>query len=141
MAKPPFPPRRSYAPSSGSSPFFALPFVARPKNGPPTNWLVPRMHDFDEACALGREYAGHVLQYLKDNPDAVGSNLLGHIAKYIDFSDRSEASGCWVGFFSYLERVLHHGACTIEVFADIDAAYIHYARSHASVEEDLDISG
>ena len=118
-----------------------MPFIARPKNGPPTNWHVPRMHDFDEACALGREYAGHVLQYLKDNPGAVGSNLLGHIAKYIDFADRSETSGCWVGFFSYLERVLHHGASTIEIFADIDDGHVHYARSHASLEEDLDISG
>jgi len=120
MTKSAFPSRRRYAPSSACNPFFALPFIARPQNAPPTNWNVPRMHDYDEACALGREYAGRLLQYLKDNPEAVGANLLGHIARYIDFADKSETSGCWVGFFSYLERVLHHGASDIDVFADVD---------------------
>jgi len=120
MTKFVLPLRRSYAPTSVRAPFFALPFISRPKNGPPSNWDVPRTDDYNEACAFGREYAGHFLQYLKDNPDAVGANLLGHIAKYIDFADKSETSGCWVGFFSYLERVLHHGASDIDVFVDVD---------------------
>lgn len=128
MPKSAFPPRRNYARRTGRAPFFDLPFVSHAGKGQHSNWHVPSMQDYAEACGLGREYAAHLLQYLKDNPDSVGSNLLGHIAKHIDFTDTSVAKGCWVGFFTHLERVLHHGASSIDVFADVDEVKAHYAR-------------
>ena len=84
---------------------------------------------------LGPRIRRTFLQYLKDNPDSVGSNLLGHIAKHIDFTDTSVAKGCWVGFFTHLERVLHHGASSSDVFADVDEVKAHYARLVAARDD------
>lgn len=124
------PARRDYKPESGSVPMSELPFVHRPERAPrnASNWHVPPTDDYGLACEIGREYAAHFVQYMKDNPRWVGSNTLGNIAAAIDFTDESGAKGYWVGFFSYLERLIHAQAQRIDVFADVDLVNADYAE-------------
>ena len=51
----------------------------------------------------------------------VGHNLVGRIATDMDFHDASARRGYWIGFFSYLERLIYAQAVQREVFADLDA--------------------
>lgn len=83
-----------------------LPFVSKTKGRLLNFWDVPQDLDYGEACIKGREFAAHFVQYLKDNPGCAGSNYLGFIARDIDFGDKSETSGIWVGFFTYLEHMV-----------------------------------
>ena len=128
--------RRSYRPkgSERDAPLDLLPFVGRPKRpGLGKNfWDVPRTANYGEACARGREYAAHFIQYLKDNPFWVGGNLLGGIAADIDFSDESAAKGYWVGFFSHLERFIYTAARSADVFADLERQQAIYAEIEAN---------
>ena len=104
-----------------------LPFIASPrhysKHGPAhcgSLWHVHRIKDYEQARAIGREYAAHFAQYLKDNPEIVGQNLLGRIATDMDFHDASAKRGYWIGFFSYLEHLIYAQAVQRPVFADLD---------------------
>lgn len=114
--------RRSYvAPSI--TPLTALPFVTRHPRRKHVDrmWHVPPLDDYGQACSLGHTYATHLLQYMKDNPAQVGSNVLGRIAGHMDFSDKSEAKGVIVGFFSHLERFLYAAVQYKDVFDALDA--------------------
>ena len=82
-------------------------------------WHVKPIENYTEACKLGNEYAAHFVQYLKDNPNDAGSNLLGIIASDIDFKDETCAKGYWIGFFSYLELQLYKRAKKRNVFRDL----------------------
>lgn len=117
--------------TNGTSCFADLPFVHHPKRGiqAASNWHVPPTDDYAQACTLGREYAGHFIQYLKNNPSWVGANGLGRIAADMDFRDDTGAKGYWVGFFSQLERLIHAEARRIDVFADVDYVNAIYAES------------
>ena len=106
-----------------------LPFVYRPKRGHKgaSNWHVPPTDDYVAACKVGREYAAHFAQFLRDNPELAGGFALGWIAADIDFEDESGAKGYWVGFFSHLERLIAATAARIDPFADADAVSAYYA--------------
>ena len=81
------------------SAFSRLPFIHTKNCGfnPVSNWHVPPAEDYSQACDTGREYAARFAQYLHDNPDMCGANLLGVIARDIDFEDTSNAAGYWIG--------------------------------------------
>ncbi|RXZ38149.1 hypothetical protein D9O50_00955 [Oxalobacteraceae bacterium CAVE-383] len=134
--------RREYKPVDNEFSFLKLPFVSRRKHGSQTssNWSVPLIDDYAQACDIGREYAAHFVQYLKDNPDMCGANSLGHIASNIDFKDESDAQGYWVGFFSHLERIIFAQAQRMDVFDDIDRINAYYAKGTDAEEffADLD---
>ncbi len=104
--------------------FLKLPFIFRDKSkqqpAPASNWSIPApgTHSYVEACDIGSVYAIHFAQYLKDNPDMVGGNGLGHIAKYIDFSDEDQ-KGYWVGFFSVLGELIAMGADRVDLMAHL----------------------
>lgn len=114
---------RSYYASNLATelPFIASPlyFRKRGSNRCGNLWHVPRTNDYDHACATGRLYAAHFAQYLKDNPQTVGHNLLGHIATDIDFHDTSAKRGYWIGFFTYLEQLIFEHAAQRPVFDDL----------------------
>jgi hypothetical protein len=117
--------RRSYKTRNGElHPYWELPFNFFPKRGGSyktiSHWRVPPTDDYGVGCLVGREYAAHFVQYLKDNPSSAGSNFLGLIAKDIDFADESGAKGYWVGFFSQLERIIYMGSVAVNVFDDVD---------------------
>jgi len=69
-----------------------------------------------------------------------GDNLLGFIAESIDFNDEAR-KGQWVGFFSYLERVLLFHAQRSDVFAEIDRHRAELAEMSSEVEAELDRAG
>ncbi|MFZ6693760.1 hypothetical protein [Undibacterium sp. SXout20W] len=129
--------RKNYRPEIMPASFEALPFVLRLKRSDKklhNKWNVTPTDDYGIACASGVEYAAHLAQYLKDNPDMVGSNLLGHIAKDIDFNDTTATKGYWIGFFSHLEHLIRLSARHIDVFADADKAYAKISKNQADVE-------
>jgi len=111
----------SQAEKSSPVPFHELPFILKSRGGLVkfNNWDVPPTDNYGLACNVGREYAAHFVQYLKDNPSVVGSNLLGRIAADIDFKDKTAAKGYWVGFFAHLECLIHAQSKNIDVFADL----------------------
>jgi len=113
-------PARSTAPRRyiTTAPLSALPFMHQPRRGR-CAWRVPGTDDYASACQRGGEFAAHFAQYLRDNPGVAGSNVLGLIASGIDFADDSGAKGYWVGFFAYLERLIHGQAQRMDVFADV----------------------
>ncbi|MES3008397.1 MAG: hypothetical protein V4751_11575 [Pseudomonadota bacterium] len=114
----------NYASADGISGFLKLPFVFRDPSkrrpAPGTNWSIPApgTHTYTEACEVGRAYAIHFAQYLKDNPEMAGDNSLGHVAEDVDFSDK-EQSGYWVGFFSLLGELIAMGADRVDLTAQL----------------------
>jgi hypothetical protein len=128
------PTRQEYKPVANESSFSKLPFVDSPKHGfkNASNWHIPPTEDYGQACQIGREYAAHFAQYLKDNPDMCGANSLGLIARDIDFENTSGAAGYWVGFFSHLERIILTQTQSMDVYADVDSANAYYAEIKAT---------
>lgn len=122
------PVRRDYAETLVPKPLHDLPFVARGRRGNPGKdaWSVPPIDDYGLACRIGTEYAGHLIQYLKDNPYWVGSNVLASIVASMDFTDESAAKGYRVGFFAHLERALYAYALRANVFAGVDTVLAEY---------------
>lgn len=109
-------------------PLSALPFVYRPKRGSKelsSNWAVTPTTDYLHACNMGREYAAHFIQWLRQSDMACG-NMLGLIvadmAATVAPARGSEDAthGYAVGFLSYLERLLHHAAGTVDVWRDVE---------------------
>jgi hypothetical protein len=126
----PSPARQEYNPVPNESSFTKLPFVHTPKQGfkNASNWHVPPIEDYNQACKIGREYAAHFAQYLKNNPDMCGANSLGIIARDIDFENTSNAAGYWVGFFSHLERIVSAQTQRMDVYSDVDRVNAYYAE-------------
>ncbi len=137
------PARRDYKPEQKPVSPSLLPFVFRPKRGSKgaSDWCVTPTDDYGLACEIGREYAAHFVQFMKDNPSWVESNKLGIIASDIDFTDESGAKGYWVGFFSYLERLIYAQAKHIDVFADVDLVNARYAKIKAARELEAEDEG
>jgi hypothetical protein len=77
--------------------FDDLPFM-----GPDSFWEHDIPEGYAEACAAGNQDAMALIEYLHENPDEIGSNLLGIIAKDVDYHDRDK-TGYWVGFFTIVE--------------------------------------
>jgi hypothetical protein len=112
--------RRDYKPHRSYITSLALPFVSCPDNTVRNinRWNVAKAESYDAAKRMGLEYGAHFAQYLKDNPGAEGLCNLGLIAAAIDFSDESESQGYWVGFFSYLEKLVAAAAIRVDVFEE-----------------------
>ena len=113
-----------------------LPFVARHlrrrgSKSAGSLWQVPPADDYRQAYRRGGDYAALFVQYLHDHPSAVGSNLLGRIARDMDFSGQSAARGYQAGFFAHLERLIYARAAHCDVFADLDRFNERAALLHA----------
>lgn len=113
--------RRRYQPDPHPLPYHALPFAAQlPGQARPHCWTVPPLADRRQAYLLGREYAGHYLVFLQDNPGSADRFLLARIAEDVDFSAPDAASACWTGFFHLIEQVLTQSIAPLDVFEYID---------------------
>ena len=126
------------------SPFANLPFVHQSARDLTSinHWHVAPTNDYAEACAVGREYAAHFAQFMKDSPQWVGSNVLGRIVADMDFSDDTCAAGYHVGFFAHLESLIHGRAASIDVFADVADVNAENARlAERSVFDAGDMEG
>ena len=74
-------------------------------------WAVPQTDDYGEACNLGRQYACELIQFLKDNPSAAGSNIIGELVDGMAACQHGAAMrGYGVGFLSVVEVLLHRAA-------------------------------
>lgn len=128
--------RRTYDRPAKPMIFESLPFIYRPAKesieDKRSDWTIPPTDDYGAACEKGRDYAAHLAQYLKDNPQWVGSNKLNGIVSDMDFSDKSAAKGYWVGFFAEIERMIYSHAKRTDVFADVARINAHYARLDAA---------
>ncbi|KMN81366.1 hypothetical protein VK98_13740 [Chromobacterium sp. LK11] len=126
------PSRRHYRPDPDPTSRAELPFAANATNRRGVHcWQVPPIDDQHAAHLLGREFAGHFIKYLQDNPDDGLRNLLAQIAADIDFSDDSAAKGYWEGFFSLLEQVLALTTSLLDVFDYIDRLNAREAAERA----------
>ena len=118
------PPRRDYRPVPAM--VTQLPFVYGPRNlrhhGRPSGslWYVPRTTNDAKAQTIGREYAAHFAQYLKDNPNLVGGNLLGRIVMDMHNPNTAGNPGYRTGFFTFLEKLIAMQAVQCDVFAELD---------------------
>lgn len=61
--------------------------------------------DYTSACKIGHYYGDQLLSFYRDNPEYVGSNLIGQIVKGMDFNDE-DRKGVIAGLFSRLEQAL-----------------------------------
>lgn len=115
--------------------FSDLPFVNH--NGPSenwSNWSVPPADDYGEACEAGNYYGACFLQFQLSEPEPVGENVIGVIAKDIDFKDNSAAKGYWVGFFGFIETFSYWGAMHGSVWAFFDRQNEGYRKIQAESE-------
>lgn len=112
---PPVDAARRADPNYVDAPYYALPFIRPHQRG--GRWLPPPCADYQAACVRGREYAAHLALFLQANPLLAGGNVLGNVARSIDFGDALR-HGYWVGFFSYLELLLLDGVAARPVLAD-----------------------
>jgi len=102
--------RRDYRPGPAS--FTELPFVADVKVAPRKKrrsfWNVPKTDDYGHANDVGRQYAADFLQYIKDNPFWVGSNIIGtFVADMAAHPRGTDMHGYEVGFWAALEVILY----------------------------------
>lgn len=115
-----------------------LPFVSRrkqPDGSKPVHfWDVEPVDGYCAGCRLGREYAAHYLQFLQDNSSPSTGALLTDIVRDIDFTD-PEQKGLWVGFFTFVEKILIDRARTMNVYATLDAQNARYASIGADMDE------
>ncbi|OOZ44257.1 hypothetical protein [Solemya velum gill symbiont] len=51
------------------------------------NWNLPHTDDYGQACDLGRVYARDFILFIREDPEWSGSNMLGRMARDIDFND------------------------------------------------------
>ena len=115
--------RRDYRVLNSELPFIASPYHYRNKHRVRrcgSLWHVHCIANYEQARTIGREYAAHFAQYLKDNPEVVGQNLLGRIVTDMDFHDASAKRGYRIGFFSYLEQLIYAQAVQGPVFDHLD---------------------
>lgn len=114
----PMPTRRDYLPAE-STPIEALPFVVRDADTW-HYWRTQTTGNYGMDCDLGREYAAHYLQWLKDNPGEIGGSHLSCIARDINYKS-AHSEGIWLAFFYFLEQQLGERALQIDPFAITDA--------------------
>lgn len=127
------PARRSYQPAE-PTPIEALPFVVREAD----TWHYWRVHttgDYGLDCDLGREYAAHYLQWIKDNPGYASENSLAMIARDVNYKS-ARNHGFWLAFFYFLEQQLGERARQINPFEISDAQLAEEARIDAAVENE-----
>lgn len=103
------PPRQSYKPPETSP--AQLPFVYYPgrknRKAKICWWQVPPIADPYHASSLGREYAIHFSQFLRDNPTCAGSGaMINAIRRDMPLDTQLEASTLQNGFWAEIERQL-----------------------------------
>ena len=90
----------------------SLPFVYRnPKKRAKTPfhyWWLPPAESYIQASQRGMRYALLFMHYLHHHPEEAGGWLLGNIVKDMNLDDEGDSRGYWIGFLSYLERLLYH---------------------------------
>lgn len=129
--------RNSYPPRPAS--ITDLPFVADVKIGPRKSersfWHVPPTDDYGHANQVGRQYACDFVQYLKQNPDGVGSGKLGWIvsdmAKCVD---DSELKGYAVGFWAFMEHLIYIAATKYDHYGIAEEQAKRYADWKAKAD-------
>ena len=120
---PKLPARRDYKPKILVTSMAELPFVRLPEKKDTEakgHWYVPSTDNHAQAVELGREYAAHLIQYLKDNPSMVGLNTLYNVVADMDFKTDFAARGYQEGFFSQLERLIWAATGHVDAFKDVD---------------------
>lgn len=129
--------RRSFPPRY--APLTDLAFVADVRIERKTRrsfWAVPQTDDYGHANKVGRQYACDFVQFLKDSPERVGSNLLGRMAEGMaEIENDSDAKGYAVGFWSFIEILLHQAAHSTDHYALAEADAQRYATILANREE------
>lgn len=120
--------------------FDSLPFIHRPAKETTedkrSDWTVQPTDNYCDACEKGRDYAAHLAQYLKENPQWVGSNKLNGIVSDMNFLDETAAKGYWIGFLAEVERMIYSYAKRTDVFAEVAQINAHYARLDAARKSD-----
>ncbi|MEQ9347736.1 MAG: hypothetical protein RIG26_14950 [Thalassospira sp.] len=107
-----------------------LSFVSRGEHG--TNWDVPPTDDYVAACTRGDEMAVEYMQYLRLNPGAKGSNVLGAI---IGDARPEDNRGYLVGFLGTVERMTCEALMYRDPVQDLINTRALYARAEA--EQDI----
>lgn len=132
--------RRSFPPQPASP--VDLPFVADVKIGPRKKaccfWHVQPTDDHGHANDVGRQFAADYAQYLKDNPQCVGANYLGHIIDDMAKYRHTPANGYAVGFWSFLERLIYLAVSQNDPYEIADYYAQRYAAIKAAREQEVD---
>lgn len=114
-----------------------LPFVADLKVSPRRRerswWATPPATDYGLACDAGRGFGADFVEYLKQDPRAVGFGIMAMIARqmYRGEHDPSPESGYAVGFWFFIETMLAHAARQL----DPHAVNEHINRMYAQINE------
>lgn len=121
--QPVIPDRRNYKPTTKSASITDLPFVTRRHSGKGinSNFNPIPTDDYITAVSIGREYAGHYIQYLQDNPGLVGMPVLSGILSDANFDADYGQIGYIVGFLTFIEQFLYATGGHIDVWKCIDA--------------------
>ncbi len=128
-------PRTHYRTTTEST---KLPFVRKQEHANNSRstcyWAVDSVDDYGDACDLGMEYAAHYLQYLQDNSSAPLGTPLNWIVRDIDFNNPKQR-GIWIGFFSFIQKILTDRARTMNVYATLDAINARHDAICAEIDE------
>lgn len=132
--------RRQYPPRPAS--LTDLPFVAVTLDAAGQErfslWDVPVTEDYGQACRMGDQFAGDLIQYLKDNPVMAGSNIIGRMVEHMAAHPVGTAMhGYEVGFWCSLEVALGRFAAQHDHWAVIDMVQRQhgYLRDSSSKRE------
>ena len=119
--------RRTYSEGRGNDtepPEYQLPFVNisnTDDSGASAYWHVPNEDDYHDKVTLGMYYSAHFIQYLKDNPDSAGQNLMCRMVDGMHVAEAKDLDGYEIGFFYFLEKLISQCAISIDVFDQIEA--------------------
>ena len=102
-------------------PLTSLPFIddvmVSPRRTERKFWNVPKVDCYATANVMGAQYAADLIQYIKENPDLVGSGFIGQISKEMCQAAHGEdkSHGIAIGFWALIEKAL------------LDSTLDHYA--------------
>lgn len=83
----------------------------------------------DDHYGRGRDYAVQFAQFIADNREWVGSNLLGHIVEdMLRQPNNAINNGYMAGFFSFLEYLIYYAAEHVDVSAFAKQVQDHYQQ-------------
>ena len=114
-----------------------LPFIKDVKVSPRRTqrkfWHVPKVDCYGTANVIGAQYAADWIQYIKENPDMVGSGLMGWFAEemYQAAEGEDKSRGIAVGFWLLIEQALLHSSLDHYATAETTAQRI---KTHLTQE-------
>ena len=82
-----------------------LPFVSED-----SDWDVPDTSSVDTARIVGAHYADQFIEFLAQNPHAVGQHYLQTILDCVDTKTTTARAGYWQGFLTRMEQLALAGA-------------------------------